>query len=85
MNTDSWDFQAPGFTEVDLVSHSGNSAEGEFAHTLNLTDIHIGWTEPRGLLGTSELAVQQALNEIQAGLPFRLLGVDCDNGSEFIN
>lgn len=85
VKTDSWNVQAPGFTEVDLVSHSGNSGEGEFANTLNLTDIHTGWTESRALLGKSDFAVQQALNEIQAGLPFRLLGVDCDNGSEFIN
>jgi len=85
VKTDSWDVQVPGFTEVDLVSHSGNSAEGEFAHSLNLTDIHTGWTESRALLGKSEIAVQQALNEIEAGLPFRLLGVDSDNGSEFIN
>jgi hypothetical protein len=70
---------------VDLVSHSGNSAEGEFAHTLNRTDIHRVGLSHGGLLGKSELGVQQALNEIQAGLPFRLLGVDCDNGSEFIN
>ena len=85
LKTDSWDVQAPGFTEVDLVSHSGNSAEGEFAHTLNLTDIHTGWTESRALLGKSEIAVQEALDEIQRELPFRLLGVDSDNGSEFIN
>ncbi len=85
LKTDSWDVQAPGFTEVDLVSHSGNSAEGEFAHTLNLTDIHTGWTESRALLGKSEIAVQEALDEIQTELPFRLLGVDSDNGSEFIN
>ena len=85
LKTDSWDVQAPGFTEVDLVSHSGNSGEGEFAHTLNLTDIHTGWTESRALLGKSEIAVQEALDEIQTELPFRLLGVDSDNGSEFIN
>lgn len=85
VKTDSWDVQAPGFTEVDLVSHSGNSADGEFAHTLNLTDIHTGWTESRALLGKSEIGVQEALDEIQRGLPFRLLGVDSDNGSEFIN
>ena len=85
LKTDSWNVQAPGFTEVDLVSHSGDSAEGEFAHTLNLTDIHTGWTEPRALLGKSEIAVQEALDEIQTDLPFRLLGVDSDNGSEFIN
>ena len=85
LKTDSWNVQAPGFTEVDLVSHSGDSAEGEFAHTLNLTDIHTGWTESRALLGKSEIAVQEALDEIQTELPFRLLGVDSDNGSEFIN
>ena len=85
IKTDSWDVKAPGFTEVDLVSHSGDSADGEFAHTLNLTDIPTGWTESRALLGKSEIAVQEALDEIQRGLPFRLLGVDSDNGSEFIN
>ena len=85
LKTDSWDVQAPGFTEVDLVSHSGNSAEGEFARTLNLTDIHTGWTESQALLGKGEIAVQEALDEMQTELPFRLLGVDSDNGSEFIN
>ena len=85
VKTHSWDVEAPGFAEIDLVSHSGNAAEGEFAHTLNLTDIYSGWTESRGLLGKSEVAVQEALHEIRAGLPFRLLGVDSDNGSEFIN
>ena len=85
IKTDSWDVKAPGFAEVDLVSHSGNSAEGEFAHTLNLTDIYSGWTESRALLGKSEIAVQRALDEIRAALPFRLLGLDADNGSEFIN
>jgi transposase InsO family protein len=70
---------------VDLVSHSGNSAEGEFGHTLSLTDIDSGWTESQALLGKSEIAVQQALDAIQAGLPFRLLGLDSDNGSELIN
>ena len=59
--------------------------EGEFAHTLNLIDIHSGWTESRALLGKSQVAVQQGLDEIEKGLPFRLLGVDSDNGSEFIN
>jgi transposase InsO family protein len=85
IKTDSWDVKGPGFAEIDLVSHSGNSADGEFAHTLNLTDIHSGWTESQAVLGKSEIAVQQALDAIQAGLPFRLLGLDSDNGSEFIN
>ena len=85
VKTDSWDVTTPGFAEIDLVSHSGNSGEGEFAYTLNLTDIHSGWTESRALLGKGQVGVQQALEEIQGGLPFRLLGLDSDNGSEFIN
>jgi hypothetical protein len=70
---------------VDLVSHTGNSASGEFAHTLNVTDIHTTWTESRAVLGRGEQAVQRALNEIAGVLPFPLRGVDSDNGSEFIN
>lgn len=85
VKTDSWDVHVPGFSEIDLVAHSGNSAEGEFAHSLNLTDIHSGWTESRALLGKSQVAVQRALDEIEGVLPFRLLGLDSDNGSEFIN
>lgn len=85
VKTDRWDVETPGFTEVDLVSHSGNSASGEFAHTLNVTDIHTTWTESRAVLGRGEGAVQRALNEIATTLPFPLLGVDSDNGSEFIN
>ncbi len=85
VKTDSWDVTSPGFTEVDLVSHSGNSGEGEFAHSLNVTDIHTTWTESRALLGRGQAAVKQALDEIEGVLPFRLLGLDSDNGSEFIN
>jgi hypothetical protein len=44
VKTDRWDVTGPGFSEVDLVAHCGNSGDGEFAHTLNLTDIHSGWT-----------------------------------------
>ncbi len=85
VKTDSWDVRVPGFTEVDLVSHSGNSAAGDFAHTLNVTDIHTAWTESRAVLGRGEEAVQRALQEIRGVLPFALRGVDSDNGSEFIN
>ena len=85
VKTDRWDVQSPGFTEADLVSHSGNSASGEFAHTLNVTDIHTTWTESRAVLGRGEEAVQRGLNNIATTLPFPLLGVDTDNGSEFIN
>jgi hypothetical protein len=85
VKTDSWNVTTPGYAEIDLVSHSGNSGEGEFAYTLNLTDIQSGWTESRALLGKGQEGVRQALEEIQRGLPFDLLGLDSDNGSEFIN
>jgi transposase InsO family protein len=85
VKTDTWDVRVPGFTEVDLVSHSGNAASGEFAYSLNLTDLDTTWTETRAVLGKGETAVVEALQDIQAALPFRLLGIDSDNGSEFIN
>jgi transposase InsO family protein len=85
VKTDTWDVRVPGFTEVDLVSHSGNQASGEFAHSLNLTDLHTTWTETRAVLGKGESAVLKAFQDLQAALPFRLLGIDSDNGSEFIN
>lgn len=85
LKVDRWETTQPGFTEVDLVSHSGDRADGEFIHSLNLTDIHTAWVETRAVLGKSQLRVQEALDEIRRALPFRLLGIDSDNGSEFIN
>jgi hypothetical protein len=85
LKTDHWDVQVPGFTEIDLVSHSGNSASGDFCYSLNLTDIYTGWTETRAVLGRGQEGVQQALEEIRQALPFPLRGIDSDNGSEFIN
>ena len=85
VKTDRWDVQVPGFTEADLVSHAGNSASGEFAHTLNVTDMHTTWTESLALLGRAEEPVQRGLHEIASTLPFVLRGIDTDNGSEFIN
>jgi hypothetical protein len=75
----------PGFTEVDLVAHSGECGEGEFVHSLNQTDIHTTWVETRAVLGRGQAGVQQALAEMRHALPFALRGIDSDNGSEFIN
>jgi hypothetical protein len=75
----------PGYTEVDLVSHSGPCARGEFAYSLNLTDLASGWCESRALLGRGQEAVLAALKAVRARLPFRLRGLHSDNGSEFLN
>jgi hypothetical protein len=85
LKTDRWDVTEPGFTEIDLVSHSGDCADGQFAHSLNLTDIDSAWVETRAVLGKSEVRVQEALAKMRADLPFALKGIDSDNGSEFIN
>ncbi len=85
LKVDRWDARLPGFTEVDLVAHSGNSGQGEFAYTLNVTDVYSGWTESRAVLGRGQAGVTAALEEIAQSLPFRLLGIDTDNGSEFLN
>jgi hypothetical protein len=85
IKTDSWNVQTPGFTEIDLVSHSGNSASGDFLYSLNVTDIHSTWVETRAVMGKSQIGVLDAMKDIQQALPFKLLGIDSDNGSEFIN
>ncbi len=85
IKTDHWEVTAPGFTEIDLVSHSGNSADGEFLQSLNLTDIHTGWSESSAVMGKSQTAVRAAVEVLRTALPFALRGVDSDNGSEFIN
>lgn len=85
LKTDRWDVATPGFTEIDLVAHCGSLGDGEFVHSLNLTDIHTTWVETAAVLGKSQAAVQAALEELRQALPFRLRGIDSDNGSEFIN
>jgi len=85
IKTDHWDVTEPGFTEVDLVSHSGECADGDFAQSLDMTDIHTTWVETRAVLGKSQVRVQEAVEVLRQQLPFSLRGIDSDNGSEFIN
>ena len=79
------DAAAAGLYRIDFVSHSGDCADGEFIHSLNLTDMHPTWVATRAVLGKGELRVQEALETMRQVLPFRLRGIDSDNGSEFIN
>ena len=80
-----WDDAAPGFVEIDLVGHEGGNAIGEHAYTLAVTDIATGWTENRSVPNKARKWVIAALADIAKVLPFPLLGIDSDNGSEFIN
>ena len=85
IRTDFWNINEPGWLEIDLVSHSGPCAFGDFIFTLNATDIYSGWVESRAVFGKTEAAVRAALEDIIGTLPFKTKGVDSDNGSEFIN
>jgi hypothetical protein len=85
IRTEHWDVHGPGWVEIDLVSHSGNSADDQFAYSLNLTDIFSGWVETIAVLGKGQRGVLAALDTLVARLPFVLCGIDSDNGSEFIN
>src|SRR6266700_5358875 len=80
-----WKESAPGFMEADLVAHCGPQAEGSYLFTLTLTDIATGWTECLPLLGRGQEVVIAALKRARQLLPFPLLGIDTDNGGEFIN
>ena len=75
----------PGFFEIDTVHHCGTSDSGEFCLTLTATDVYSGWVELRPTLNKAYKWVFQALLDIKSSLPFPLMGIDSDNGSEFIN
>jgi hypothetical protein len=85
IRTERWDVDEPGWGEIDLVSHSGPCADGEFAHSMNFTDIHSTWVETRAVLSKAQAGVVDALNDMRNNMPFALRGIDSDNGSEFIN
>jgi len=80
-----WNEQRPGFVEIDLVGHDGGDASGEFIQTLDVTDVCTGWTETQAVRNKAQVWVFEALQDIRGCLPFELLGIDSDNGAEFIN
>jgi len=80
-----WDDVAPGFVEIDLVGHEGGNSFGEFCFTLTMTDIATGWTVNRSVANKSAIRVAQAIEHACGAFPFPIVGIDSDNGSEFIN
>ena len=80
-----WDDDAPGFLECDLVAHCGPTTAGEYINTLDMTDIATGWTETRAVINKAQRHVFAAILHVRENLPFPLLGIDSDNGGEFIN
>lgn len=81
-----WRDPPPGFFEIDMVEHCGGSkTDGEFVHTLTLTDIASGWTECVAMRMRNQMLVIEAFEKVAADLPFPMLGVDSDNDSAFMN
>jgi len=74
-----------GCLEVDLVAHCGTSTEGFYLHTLMAVDLVSGWIECLPVWGKGQSRVGSAIDQVRRLLPFRLLGIHSDNGSEFIN
>jgi hypothetical protein len=80
-----WSDKRPGFGEFDLVQHDGGTIKSDCAQTLNFTDVATSWTEPAASPHKAQVHVFAAVQQIRARLPFPLLGLDSDNGAEFIN
>jgi hypothetical protein len=79
------ELDVPGYLEIDLVSHSGEVAAGDWINTICATDLCTGWTERVAVMGKGQETVLAAIDQIRAQLPFLLLGLHPDNGSEFLN
>jgi hypothetical protein len=80
-----WNDARPGFCEVDLVAHCGSSTEGFYLCTLCAVDIATAWIELEAVWGKSQPRVGGAIHHVWERLPVPLVGLDSDNGSEFIN
>jgi len=80
-----WDDARPGFLEMDLVGHDGGSTSGDYCQTLDVTDVDSGWTELAAVRNKAQIHVFAAIQALRERLPFEMLGLDSDNGAEFIN
>lgn len=85
IRTEHWDVSGPGWLEADTVAHCGESMAGDFCWSVTLTDVHTQWTETRAVWNKGQHGVQQRIAEVEAALPFAIVGFDSDNGGEFIN
>ncbi len=81
----AWDTTEPGHAEVDLVHHGGESTAGEYGYTIQLIDVATGWSERVAVLGRGQTAMEGGFRRILERIPFALLELHPDNGSEFFN
>ena len=80
-----WNDAGPGFVELDLVAHCGSTTQGFYLCTLCTVDIATAWVELEPIWGKGQERVGGGVQRMRQRLPMPLLGIDSDNGSEFIN
>lgn len=80
-----WDEENPGWLESDTVAHGGDSSAGQFIHSYNFIDIATAWNEQVATMGMGERATVDGFDEVRQRFPFTILGIDSDNGGEYIN
>src|SRR5260370_19854262 len=80
-----WDIGEPGHFEVDVVYHSGESTTGLRGHTIQLIDVATGWSERVAVMGRGQAAMEGGFRRIVERVPFAILELHPDNGSEFFN
>lgn len=80
-----WRNPSPGFGEIDTVAHCGNTVEGLFAYTVQYTDVATCWNLLSAQMGKDKIETLTSIRAMRERLPFPLLGLDPDSGSEFIN
>jgi hypothetical protein len=80
-----WNESKPGFFEADLVALCGNSVAGGYINILDLTDVFTSWICLEAMMGKGQFGVHGSIDAIRRRLPFSLLGIDSDNGTEFVN
>ena len=85
IKTNQWDERRPGFLETDTLMHCGTSLEGHYTVSTTTVDIATGWIEQRATYGKGQRDIAEKIKEIEASLPFPILGFDCDNGNELLN
>jgi hypothetical protein len=82
---DEWDRNLLGQFQADLVGHDGGLSQGEFAFTCTLIELSVGWSELRPLPNKARVWVKKALEEVRCQLPFPMIALGTDTGSEFVN
>jgi hypothetical protein len=85
MSKIAWDIEEAGHFEVDLVHHCGETAHGEYIHTLQMVDVATGWSEIAAIFGRSYRVMTDGFTYLLARLPFAILELHPDNGAEFFN